>query len=72
MARPKEIAKVEVRDSGNTTCPTLDAIDEIRNTARFYAGLAYMLRGDTIPGHGRQPAHDRVRALWRGRPYRRL
>lgn len=49
MARADEIARIEVRDSGNTLRPTLRAMDEIRQTARYYAGLAYMMRGATIP-----------------------
>lgn len=49
MVRADEIARVEVRDSGNTIRPTRHAINEIRATARFYAGLGYMLRGATIP-----------------------
>jgi acyl-CoA reductase-like NAD-dependent aldehyde dehydrogenase len=49
MARADEIARIEVRDSGNTLRPTLHAMTEIQKTARYYAGIAYMLRGATIP-----------------------
>lgn len=49
MERADEIAAIEVLDSGNTFVPTRRALDEIQKTARFYAGLGYMLRGSTIP-----------------------
>ena len=49
MDHADEIARIEVRDSGNTLKPTLLALEEMRSTARFYAGAAYMLRGATIP-----------------------
>lgn len=44
-----ELARLEVRDSGNTLKPTLHAMDEIAKTIRFYAGIAPMMRGETIP-----------------------
>ncbi len=49
MERANDIATIEVRDSGNTFRPTRHALDEVQKTARFYAGLGYMLRGSTIP-----------------------
>ena len=47
--RSPELARIEVMDSGNTLKPTLGAMDEILQTIRFYAGIAPMLRGETIP-----------------------
>ncbi|NTE48098.1 MULTISPECIES: aldehyde dehydrogenase family protein [Agrobacterium] len=49
ISRSDEIARTEVLDSGNTLRPTLNAMGEIQKTARYYAGIAYMLRGATIP-----------------------
>jgi acyl-CoA reductase-like NAD-dependent aldehyde dehydrogenase len=49
MERADELARIEVRDSGNTLKPTLHAMDEILKTVRYYAGIAYSLTGETIP-----------------------
>lgn len=47
--RLEELSRVEVIDSGNTLKPTLHAMDEISKTIKFYAGIAPMMRGETIP-----------------------
>ncbi|WP_417281033.1 aldehyde dehydrogenase family protein [Celeribacter sp.] len=47
--RVDELSRIEVRDSGNTLRPTLHAMDETLKTLRFYAGIAPMMRGETIP-----------------------
>ncbi|WP_417678831.1 aldehyde dehydrogenase family protein [Roseibium sp.] len=51
--RFEELAKIEVIDSGNTLKPTLHAMDEISKTIKFYAGIAPMIRGETIPASTR-------------------
>lgn len=49
MQRAEELARIEVIDSGNTFIPTMHAMDEILRTLRYYAGLAYTIKGETIP-----------------------
>lgn len=49
MQRADELARIEVVDSGNTYVATLHAMDEILRTLRYYAGLAYTIKGETIP-----------------------
>lgn len=49
MERSEELARIEVRDSGNTLIPTRGAMDEISQTIRYYASLAYSLKGETVP-----------------------
>jgi acyl-CoA reductase-like NAD-dependent aldehyde dehydrogenase len=51
--RYEELARIEVRDSGNTLKPTLHAMQEISKTIKFYAGLAPAMRGETIPATAR-------------------
>ena len=48
-----ELSRIEVRDSGNTLRPTQHAMDETLKTLRFYAGIAPMMRGETIPASSR-------------------
>lgn len=49
MQRAEELTRIEVADSGNTYVPTMHAMDEILRTLRYYAGLAYTIKGETIP-----------------------
>ena len=60
MERGDELARIEVRDSGNTLAPTRAAMHEIVTTARYYAGLAHALTGETIPA-SRDRLHLTVR-----------
>lgn len=47
--RFEELSRIEVIDSGNTLKPTMHAMHEISSTIKFYAGLAPLMRGETIP-----------------------
>ncbi len=49
MQRADELARIEVVDSGNTFVPTMHAMHEILHSLRYYAGLAYTIKGETIP-----------------------
>src|SRR4029077_20279739 len=48
-ARAEEIARVEAANSGNTITPMRRNVRETVATLKYYAGLAYSLKGETVP-----------------------
>jgi acyl-CoA reductase-like NAD-dependent aldehyde dehydrogenase len=50
--RGEEILRVEVADTGNTIVPTRNDITVTVNALNYFAGLAYELKGATVPGAG--------------------
>jgi len=48
-ARAEEIARVEAANSGNTITPMRRNVHETVATLKYYAGLAYSLKGETVP-----------------------
>jgi aldehyde dehydrogenase (NAD+)/betaine-aldehyde dehydrogenase len=57
--RAEEISRIEVLDSGNTYLPTLASLNETVRSLNYYAGLAYSMKGETIPST-RQHLHMTV------------
>jgi betaine-aldehyde dehydrogenase len=49
MARAQELLHVEVRDTGNTITPMRGDVQKAVDGLEYYAGLAYELKGETIP-----------------------
>ena len=49
-ARADDIARLEAQDSGNTFKQVHNDIKLATSALRYYAGVAYELKGDTIPG----------------------
>lgn len=49
LERAEELARIEVLDSGNTYVPTMAAMTETARAIRYYAGLGYTIKGETIP-----------------------
>ena len=50
LARADEILKVEVMDTGNTITPMRGDVKAAVSGLNYYAGLAYEMKGETIPG----------------------
>src|SRR5262249_45723737 len=50
MKRADEIAKIETLDTGNTIGPMRRDVTVAVDRMMFYCGIAYELKGDTIPG----------------------
>src|SRR5437763_16135024 len=49
LARTEEIARIESFDTGNTIGPMRRDVNTAVDRMRFAAGLAYALKGETIP-----------------------
>ena len=58
MARQEEIARIESLDTGNTLGPMKRDVRTAVERMRFAAGLAYEIKGETVPVHARQHPHD--------------
>lgn len=50
MERADEFLRIEVLDTGNTITPMRGDVKVAVGSLNYYAGLAYELKGDTIPG----------------------
>jgi acyl-CoA reductase-like NAD-dependent aldehyde dehydrogenase len=50
MKRADEIAKIETLDTGNTIGPMRRDVTTAVDRMNFYCGIAYELKGETIPG----------------------
>ena len=50
MKRADEIAKIETLDTGNTIGPMRRDVTVAVDRMNFYCGIAYELKGETIPG----------------------
>lgn len=57
LERAEEILEVEVRDTGNTITPMRNDVRVGVEGLNYYAGLAYELKGETIPATTPQNLH---------------
>lgn len=61
LERAQEILEVEVRDTGNTITPMRHDVGKGAEGLNYYAGLAYELKGETVPATTPNNLHFTVR-----------